>query len=53
MRWLAMKCRLKAGEWMSGAFGVTAVFCALIGEFEQFIVYAIAAVFWFVLSRVS
>ena len=53
MRLLVMKRRLNAEEWMACAFGVTAVFCALIGEVEQFSVYAVFAVFWFVLSRVK
>ena len=48
-----MKRELKAGEWMSGAFGVTAVFCAATGDAMQFSIYAIAAVFMFVLSRVK
>ena len=45
-----MKSELKVTEWMTGAFGVTAAFCAVIGEFEQFSIYAIAAVFWFAVS---
>ena len=47
------KRRLKATEWLSGVFGATAAACAVIGEFEQFSVYAICAVFLFVLSRVK
>ena len=47
-----MKPSLKAIEWMACAFGVTAAFCAAIGEAMQFSVYATAAVFMFVLSRV-
>lgn len=47
------KRRLKATEWLSGVFGMTAAACAVIGEVEQFIVCAVGAVFWFVLSRVK
>ena len=48
-----MKRRLKATEWMACVFGVTAAFCAATGDAMQFSVYAIAAVFMFVLSRVK
>ena len=47
-----MKRRLKATEWMTGALGVTAAFCAATGDAMQFSVYAIASVFMLVLSRV-
>ena len=46
-----MKRRLKAIEWMSGVFSVTAAFCAATGDAMQFSVYAIAAVLMFALSR--
>ena len=46
-----VKRRLKATEWLAGVFGMTAAACAVIGEVEQFSIYAIAAVFLFVLSR--
>ena len=46
-----MRCKLKATERMAGVFGVTAAFCAATGDAVQFSVYAIAAVFMFVLSR--
>ena len=46
------KRRLKATEWLSGVFGMTAAACAVIGEVEQFSIYAVAAVFLFVLSRI-
>ena len=48
-----MKPSLKATEWMACVFGVTAAFCAAIGEAMQFSVYAIAYVFMFVLSMVK
>ena len=48
-----MKRRLKATEWLASVFGVTAAFCAATGEAMQFSVYAIASVFWLVLSRVK
>ena len=48
-----VKGRLKATEWLAGVFGMTAAACAVIGEVEQFIVCAVGAVFWFVLSRVK
>ena len=47
-----MKPRLKATEWMACVFGVTAAFCAAIGEAVQFSVYATVVVFMFALSRV-
>jgi hypothetical protein len=46
-----MRCRLKATEVMAGIFGVTAAFCAATGDAMQFSIYAIAAMFLFVLSR--
>ena len=46
-----VKRRLKATEWLAGVFGMTAAACAVNGEVEPFIVYAIGAAFWFVLSR--
>ncbi len=48
-----MKRRLKATEWMTVVFGVTAAFCAATGDVMQFSAYAIGAVFMFVLSRVK
>lgn len=48
-----MKRELNSEEWMACAFGVTAAFCAAIGEVEQFGVYAIYAMFWFIASRVK
>ena len=48
-----MKRRLKATEWMAGVFGVTAAFCATTGDAMLYSIYAIAAVFMFVLSRVK
>ena len=48
-----MKRRLKATEWMTCVFGVTAAFCAVTGDAMQYSVYAIAAVFMFALSRVK
>ena len=48
-----MKCKLKASEWLSGVFGVTAAFCAATGDAMLYSIYAIAAVFMFVLSRVK
>ena len=48
-----MKRRLKATEWLACVFGVTAAFCAATGDAMQFSVYAIVAVFMFVLSRVK
>ena len=53
MRQLVMRRDLKATEWMAGVFGVTAAVCAATGDAMQFSVYAIAAVFMFVLSRVK
>ena len=47
------KRNLKATEWMACVFGVTAAFCAAIGEAMQFSVYALVAVFMFVLSGVK
>ena len=46
-----MKCRLKATEWVACVFGVTAAFCAATGDAMLYSVYAIVAVFMFVLSR--
>ena len=46
-----VKRRLKATEWLAGVFGMTVAACAVIGEVEQFSVYAIFAVLWFVVSR--
>ena len=46
-----MKRNLKATEWMACVFGVTAAFCAAIGEAMQFSVYALVAVFMFAVSR--
>ena len=48
-----MRRRLKATELMAGVFGVPAAFCAATGDAMQFSVYAIASVFWLVLSRVK
>lgn len=48
-----MKRRLKATEWLACVFGVTAAFCAATGDAMPFSIYAIAAVFMFVLSRVK
>ena len=48
-----IKRNLKATEWMACVFGVTAAFCAAIGEAMQFSVYALVAVFMFVLSGVK
>ena len=48
-----VKRRLKATEWLAGVFGMAAAACAVIGEIEQFIVCAVGAVFWFVLSRMK
>lgn len=48
-----MKRELKATEWLTCVFGVTAAVCAATGDAMQFSVYAIGAVFWFVLSRVK
>ena len=53
MRLLVMKRELKATEWMTCVFGVTAAFCAATGDAMQFSAYAIASVFMFVLSRVK
>ena len=47
-----MKRRLNAEEWMACVFGVTAAFCAATGDAMLYSIYAIAAVFMFVLSRV-
>ena len=47
-----MKRELKAADWLACVFCVTAAVCAATGEAMQFSVYAIAAVFMFVLSRV-
>ena len=38
-------------KWLACVFGVTAAFCAATGDAMQFSVYAIVAVFLFVLSR--
>ena len=38
---------------MACVFGATAAFCAATGDAMQYSVYAIAAVFLFVLSRVK
>ena len=48
-----MRRNLKATEWIACVLGVTAAFCAATGDAMQFSVYAIAAVFMFVLSRVK
>jgi hypothetical protein len=48
-----MKRRLKATEWMTGALGVTAAFCAVTGDIMQFSICVVASVFWFVVSRVK
>ena len=48
-----MKRELKATEWMAAVFGVTAAFCAATCDAMQFSVYAIAAMFLFVLSMVK
>ena len=53
MRLLVMKRELKATKWLACVFGVTAAFCAATGDAMQFSIYAIAAVFMFVLSRVE
>ena len=47
-----MKRKLKATEWLACVFGVTAAFCAATGDAMLYSIYAIAAVFMFVLSRV-
>ena len=47
-----MKRELKATEWLACVLGVTAALCAANGEAMQYSVYAIAAVFMFVLSGV-
>ena len=47
-----MKRELKATECLACIFGVTAAVCAATGDAMQFSVYAVAAVFCFVLSRV-
>ena len=48
-----MKRNLKATEWLACVFGVTAAFCAAVGDAMQFSVYATVAVFVFVLSWVK
>ena len=48
-----MRRRLKATEALACVFGVTAAFCMATGDAMQFSIYAIAAVFMFVLSRVK
>ena len=48
-----MKRKLTATEWMACVLGVTAAFCAATGDAMQFSIYAIGAVFWFVLSMVK
>ena len=50
---MVTKRNLKATEWMACALGVTAAFCMATGDAMQFSIYAIAAVFMFVLSRVK
>ena len=44
---------MKTTEWLACVFGITAAFCAATGDAMQFSVYAVAAVFMFVLSRVK
>ena len=44
---------MKITEWLACVFGVTAAFCDATGDAMQYSVYAIAAVFMFVLSRVK
>ena len=48
-----MKRNLKATEWLACVFGATAAFCAATGDAMLYSIYAIAAVFMFVLSRVK
>lgn len=46
-----MKRNLKATELIACVLGVTAAFCAATGDAMQSNIYAIAAMFMFVLSR--